>query len=72
MQSVEGRIEMDANSGDEKSEDRRHRTELNELDISGVDFLLLVEEINFWLKCKLHPLTLTKTKFRSLTLLLFI
>lgn len=48
MQFVEGRIEKDADLGDEENEDGGLASELNESDISGVDSLHLVEQVNFF------------------------
>lgn len=48
MQFIEGGIEKDADSGDEENEDGGLASELNESDISGVDSLHLVEQVNFF------------------------
>lgn len=48
MQFIEGGVEKDADSGDEENEDGGLASELNESDISGVESLHLVEQVNFF------------------------
>ena len=47
MQFIGG-VEKDADSGDEENEDGGLASELNESDISGVDSLHLVEQVNIF------------------------